>query len=150
MITPYGPDTRLRPTLLWPAAWLRWLGGMLLLVGLLLPWGVIAWRTRQAGNISGTAAPGAGAALRPEMVLLPTGTFLLGSPADEPGRQADEAQRQVGIARLAAMAGLELMKPQYAQVLQTLLASTAAACRPAAEGADLRVVCLTGFEAVGF
>ncbi len=150
MMPPHSLDTMLRPIVLWPAAWLRWLGGGLLLVGLLLPWGVIAWRTRQAVDISGTAAAGAGAALRPEMVLLPTGTFLMGSPADEPGRQADEAQRQVEITRPFAMAVTEVTQARYQQVMQALPASPASACRPAAEGADLPVVCLTWFEALAY
>jgi formylglycine-generating enzyme required for sulfatase activity len=35
----------------------------------------------------------------PEMVVMPAGTFKMGSPADEPGRNADEVQVNVAIAR---------------------------------------------------
>jgi formylglycine-generating enzyme required for sulfatase activity len=135
---------------LWPAAWIRWLGCLLVLIGLLLPWGVIAWRTRQAVDLPDAAAPGAAAALRPEMVLLPTGTFLMGSPADEPGRQADEVQRQVEITRPFAMAMTEVTQAQWQAVMHALPTSAASACRPAAEGADLPVVCVTWFEALAY
>src|SRR5215510_13525530 len=97
MATPRLTAPTLRPTVLWPAQWIRWLGLLLLIVGLLLPWGVIAIRTRQAVEAPNQGDQAEGVALRPEMVRLPAGSFLMGSPADEVGRRADEEQHQVEI-----------------------------------------------------
>ena len=42
----------------------------------------------------------------PEMVVVPAGSFLMGSPSDEPGRQANEGpQHSVVIAKPFAVGG---------------------------------------------
>ena len=154
MATPRLTDPTLRPTVLWPARWIRLLGGLLLSVGLLLPWGVIAIRTRQAVEVPSPAGQADVAALRPEMVLLPAGSFLMGSPADEVGRRADEGQHQVEIRLPFAIAVTEVTQEQYQQVMRTLPQGAAPAaesvCRPSQDTPDLPVVCVTWFEALAF
>ncbi len=49
----------------------------------------------------------------PEMVVLPPGSFMMGSPADEPDRRENEAQRRVTIARPFAMAKTEVTWDQW-------------------------------------
>jgi len=50
----------------------------------------------------------------PEMVVIPAGTFTIGSPADEPGRAEDEGpQRTVRIARPFAAGRFEITRGQY-------------------------------------
>jgi formylglycine-generating enzyme required for sulfatase activity len=43
----------------------------------------------------------AGAGWCPQMVVIPAGAFVMGSPASEPGRFDDEAQRPVNVATFA-------------------------------------------------
>jgi formylglycine-generating enzyme required for sulfatase activity len=51
----------------------------------------------------------------PEMVVIPSGEFLMGSPADEPGRDTDEApQRRIGLPRALAVSRTEVTRGQYA------------------------------------
>jgi formylglycine-generating enzyme required for sulfatase activity/serine/threonine protein kinase len=51
----------------------------------------------------------------PEMVLIPAGTFRMGSPVDEPGRLQDEAQRQVEIVKPFAIGRYEVTFAEYAR-----------------------------------
>ena len=52
----------------------------------------------------------------PEMVIVPAGRFMMGSPADEPGRDAGEGpQQRVTIARRFALAVTAVTRQQYAQ-----------------------------------
>src|SRR5262249_53431885 len=154
MATPRLTAPTLRPTVLWPAQWIRLLGLLLLIVGLLLPWGVIAIRTRQAVEAPNPAGQADVAVLRPEMVLLPAGAFLMGSPADEVGRGADEGQHQVEIRLPFAIAVTEVTQGQYQQVMRTLPPGAApvaeSACRPLQDTPDLPAVCVTWFEALAF
>src|SRR5262245_35538870 len=67
-------------------------------------------RKRPGSAIRAALAPGSGKSARdlladgspcpfcPEMVVVPAGTFAMGSPANEPERSADEAQVRVTIA----------------------------------------------------
>lgn len=62
----------------------------------------------------------------PEMVVIPAGAFLIGSPAGEAGRAADEGpQREVHFAAPFAMARTEVTRLQY----QAFLAETGRAVR---------------------
>ena len=67
------------------------------------------------------APPPAGTVFRdctdcPEMVVIPTGSFVMGSPASEAGRDDDEGpQRTVGISRAFAAGKFEVTRGQYAR-----------------------------------
>src|SRR5690349_12509280 len=57
----------------------------------------------------------------PEMIVVPAGTFTIGSPASEPGRQQDEGpQTQVRIGRPFAVGKYEVTRAQY----ETFLSDT--------------------------
>jgi formylglycine-generating enzyme required for sulfatase activity len=58
---------------------------------------------------------GNGVAMR--LVLVPEGTFLMGSPNDEPGRSDDEAPHQVAISDPFYMAVTPVTVDQYAQFM---------------------------------
>jgi formylglycine-generating enzyme required for sulfatase activity len=49
----------------------------------------------------------------PEMVVVPPGTFMMGSPADEPDRRETERQRRVTIARAYAIGKTEVTWDQW-------------------------------------
>ncbi len=67
-------------------------------------------------------APGARlweCAVCPEMVVAPAGAFTIGSPADEPGRTADEGpQRRVTIPRILAVGLFEVTRGEYETFLR--------------------------------
>lgn len=87
------------------------LGGIALALGVLLPWGcVLLWRSRVSVATERVE-------VRPEMVELPTGSFLMGSPKDEEGRYDDEEQHPVVITRPFAIARSEVTQAQYRRVL---------------------------------
>jgi formylglycine-generating enzyme required for sulfatase activity len=76
----------------------------------------------------------------PEMRMIPAGSFLMGSPPDEPGRQDDEgAPRRVTIGRAFALALYDVTRGEYAQfVAETGYAPAKPRCdwrRPTAGGA---------------
>ena len=55
----------------------------------------------------------------PEMIVVPAGSFVMGSPADEPGRGADEGpQRRVDIPRPFAVGRFEIRRGQYEAFLK--------------------------------
>lgn len=54
--------------------------------------------------------------LRPKMVRIKPGTFLMGSPEDEEGRSFDETQHTVTIARAFLLAETETTREQYSAV----------------------------------
>src|SRR5690606_2278315 len=49
----------------------------------------------------------------PEMVVLPAGTFTMGSPADEPSRRDNEAQREISFPRAFAMSATPVTWDQW-------------------------------------
>jgi formylglycine-generating enzyme required for sulfatase activity len=49
----------------------------------------------------------------PEMVVIPTGSFMMGSPANEPDRRENEPQRKVTIARAFAIGKTEVTWDQW-------------------------------------
>src|SRR5688572_6922854 len=49
----------------------------------------------------------------PEMVVVPAGTFMMGSPADEPERRENELQKKIIIARAFAIARTEVTWDQW-------------------------------------
>jgi len=56
-----------------------------------------------------------------DMILVEPGTFLMGSPEDEPGRFADERQHQVTISKPYYLAATELTTEQYYEVMNSKL-----------------------------
>ena len=55
----------------------------------------------------------------PEMIVVPTGSFTMGSPANEAGRGTDEGpQRRVDIAKPFAVSRLEVSREQYETFLR--------------------------------
>src|SRR5688572_26726249 len=49
----------------------------------------------------------------PEMMVVPSGNFMMGSPANEPDRRENERQRRVSIARPFAIAKTEVTWDQW-------------------------------------
>mgnify|MGYP000890038582 CR=1 FL=1 len=89
----------------------RGLGAMMVVTGALLPWaGVLWWRSHSA------PAP-LRVERRPEMVELPPGSFLMGSPAGEEGRFDDEEQHSVSITQRFAIARTEVTQGQFQTVM---------------------------------
>lgn len=70
-----------------------------------------------AGSTRTTLVPGAqfqDCSACPKMIVVPSGTFRIGSPPDEPGRRDDEGpQMEVGIGRPFAVARYEVTRRQY-------------------------------------
>jgi formylglycine-generating enzyme required for sulfatase activity len=72
----------------------------------------------RAAPKAGTAAPKAGSTFKdcrncPEMVVIPAGSFMMGSPASEPGRRDNEPQGMVTIARAFAVSRTEVTWDQW-------------------------------------
>ena len=57
--------------------------------------------------------------LRPELVILPAGTFTMGSPPDEEGHENDETPHEVRITRAFAIGRTEVTQAQWRTVMGT-------------------------------
>lgn len=55
-----------------------------------------------------------------EVVLIPAGTFIMGSPEDQPNRDADEPQHEVTISKNFYMGKYEVTNEQYAEFLNDI------------------------------
>jgi formylglycine-generating enzyme required for sulfatase activity len=79
-----------------------------------------AWQSqsaRQPGFAAGTRFRDCAGC--PEMVVIPAGTFVIGSPADEPGRGPDEGpQKSIRIDQPFAVGRYEVTRRQYAAFLR--------------------------------
>jgi len=64
-------------------------------------------------------AGGDGSRLRPKMIVLPAGSFQMGSPSDAPRRSSGEAQHEVRIERPFAIARTEVTQAQWRAVMGT-------------------------------
>jgi len=65
----------------------------------------------------------------PEMVIVPAGSFMMGSPPDEAGRDKDEGpQRKVTIAQAFAVGRFEVTRGQYAAFVQATGRDTGSSC----------------------
>lgn len=106
------PTPPLRPLLL-PAWLLRVAGVALLAIAAVVPVQWVKWRTSRTPMPA--AAPDE--PLRPAMVLLPAGTFLMGSPNSEEGRDGDETQHRVTLTRPFLIARTEVTQQQYKLVM---------------------------------
>lgn len=123
-----------------PARPLRLLGGLLVAIGLVLPAGVLVWPE----TAEDTDQTQMGASLRPEMVILPAGSFMMGSPDDEVDRFDDETLHPVTFTRQFALARTEVTQGQYFAVtgerpVEDRQDLTGDACRTAGVGDGLPV-----------
>ena len=139
--------------ILLPANSVRRLGYGLMVAGLLLPFAVLIGRAanHQPPEILDEEA----VTYRPEMILLPTGTFQMGSPDDEPDRGADETLHEVTLTRRFLLSRTEITQGQYVAVVgenpvESRTDSFGDRCADAGDGDDLPVVCVDWFEAVRF
>src|SRR5215469_9716256 len=67
----------------------------------------------------------------PEMVVIPTGSFLMGSPADDPHQGmngAEQPQHRVTISRAFAVGRFEVTRDEYAQFAQETHLADPAGC----------------------
>lgn len=97
-------------------------------------------RTGSDDMIERTALTGAGSGAQeaatfkdcdvcPEMIALPAGTFMMGSPDDERGRErAEGSPRRIVIARRFALGRLEITVEQFTAFVAETGASVASAC----------------------
>lgn len=85
--------------------------------GAALPWQVV-WRASRAAAVKKQVVDQS--ELRPALVVLPTGSFLMGISADDPDSYADEGpQHEVVISKRFAMAETEVTQGQYQSVVGT-------------------------------
>jgi len=127
-----------------PRPWVRLLGLVLVVSSGLIPVGLLWWRA--AGSSDGDQPT----ALRPEMVVLPAGTFLMGSPEDEPERRDDETLHRVTLTRPFAISRTEVTQAQYQAVMGKLPAITCKDEIDPGAGFELPVICVSWFDAVSF
>ena len=125
----------------------RWLGVGLLASGLMLAFALLAgraasWRYPEQVETSGTQ-------LYPEMVILPPGTFLMGSPEEEGERYDDEYLHKVNLTKSFAISRTEITQGQFASVMKKNPVLEYG-CRGVTSGDHLPVVCVDWFEAVAF
>ena len=99
-------------TRLWPAGRVRMLGNVTLAVGLVLPWIVFYLRT-----LAAAPEPPPPDDIRPVMLVLPGGSFVMGSPEGEPGRDDDEVEHPVTLDAFA-IAQTEVTQGQWQTVMK--------------------------------
>ena len=87
--------------------------------------------------------------LRPEMIILPAGTFQMGSPEDEEGRNDDERLHEVEITQRFALSRTEVTQGMYERVMGTN-PSTAEYQGVSLLGEELPVQNVSWFDAVAF
>ncbi|ETX06534.1 formylglycine-generating enzyme family protein [Candidatus Entotheonella palauensis] len=123
MKTPPNAKTSGLATTLLPARWVQGLGGVLLVVGLILPWWIIQARTQQAVHQQTSTGQEVGP-LRPEMVLVPGGIVLS-----------------------FAISATEITQGQYQRLMGQ---RTSGACELPKQGEDFPASCVTWLEAAQF
>jgi formylglycine-generating enzyme required for sulfatase activity len=64
------------------------------------------------------------------MVLVPSGTFIMGSPTSEPGRNSDETQHAVTLTKAIYVSAHEVTQSEWQAVMGWNEASFAGAIRP--------------------
>jgi hypothetical protein len=125
-----------------PAWWIRLLGAILVILGLLLPWWVIKARTRQIAQPDAGTHQAKTVSLRPEMIVLPTDADAASAAPDQP----------------VAMAVDRITQDQYYRVMGSLprRMATDRTCKTPAREITLTdnlvqpVVCLTSREVMTF
>lgn len=128
------------------------LGRALLLAGVVLPFAVLVYR---AANWQPPPVDTTAEALGLEMVILPEGTFSMGSPEeDEADRGDDETLHEVQVGSFA-LSRTEITQGQFHAVMGEKPVESRSEfidnqCLAAGLGDDLPVVCIDWFEAVEF
>lgn len=139
--------------ILLPEKAVRWMGLGLLAAGLMLPVVVLVGR---AANLKPAEQVKTGeTALRPEMVVLPPGTFLMGSPKEEDGRNDDETLHEVALTQSFAVSRTEISQGHYSAITRWSLIpfitdSDGRDCSFGGIGEGLPMICVNWFEAVTF
>jgi formylglycine-generating enzyme required for sulfatase activity len=90
-----------------------------------------------------------------EYVLIPAGTFMMGSPTDENGRYTDETQHQVTLTHDFWMQSTEVTNQQYANLAQWAFdngycTATTSSLRDALDGSTLELLDLDGDCEISF
>ncbi|MEM8963460.1 MAG: formylglycine-generating enzyme family protein [Acidobacteriota bacterium] len=138
--------------ILLPERPIRRLGAALIVVGVLLPFSVVTWcAVTWQPEIEREEAQSLGI----EMIALPTGRFMMGSPEDEPDRDGDETLHEVVITRRFALSRTEISQGQYFEVMGDRPVDTTTdifddVCSRAGVGDDLPVVCVDWLKVVRF
>lgn len=110
MSTPSPPPVRW----LWPS---RIAGALCIAMGLSMPVLYVLYRSQQARP---TPEQSRAPALRPSMMRLPAGPFLMGSPAqDEDAEQDEKPQHRVTLSQPFFISATEVTQGQYAAVMGT-------------------------------
>jgi len=120
----------------------------LLALALATPVGALAWRFQRS------VPAGEPEALRPEMVRLPGGTFDMGSPESEPGRDGDETLHTVTVSSFW-ISRTEVTQAQFEAAMgRNPAVSEVKGCRILegidAAGSALPVVCVSWLNAVAY
>lgn len=92
------------------------IGVLCLCAGAALPWQA-AWRASRAAAVKEQVIDQS--ELRPALVVLPTGSFLMGSSAADAHTLAERPQHKVAVSKRFAMAETEVTQGQYQAVVGT-------------------------------
>lgn len=142
-----------------PRWFLYLLTSLFLLLAILVP----LWVLRSAVKEVAASRPlpeGSSGSLHPEMLILPTGTFMMGSPPGEEGRGDDETQHRVTITQKFAISVTEVTQGQFRRVmgfnpskerdLGSGNTSGGGGCATLGVGDELPVACVTFVEAAEY
>ena len=143
-------STRLRDVELDPR-WLYWSGAVLLVLAIALPPGLLYLGLANQRPPIDAAAAGV---LRPEMMVLPAGEFLMGSPNDEVGRVSNERRHRVELSRPFVVSLTEVTIEQFVAVMGKAAlptkSSSDSACYPDGQDANWPAVCVSWLDAVAY
>lgn len=137
-----------------PARGIRRVGVMAIVVAVVLPPAVVLLRDPPADDLADQ-----GGTLRPVMIVVEPGTFVMGSPKDEQGRDEDEQEHEVEIETRFAVSETEVTQGQYRRVMGENPSATTRAlftekeqyeCAFAGVGDDLPVTCVSWSDAIAF
>ena len=131
----------------------RGLGISLVVLGLSIPIAAVVYHA--ASWQSDTVEPESTGPFRPELVILPAGTFQMGSPDDEPGRFDNETLHEVTLSKRFALSRTEITQGQYFAVtgerpVEERTDIAGARCADVGVGDDLPVVCIDWLDAIRF
>lgn len=122
------------------------LGAVIAIVGLMLPLAVVirrAQRWEPAPLLADEAVE-----IRPALVILPPGSFQMGSPDDEADHRFDEVLHEVHLSKALAVSQTEVTQAQYRAV--TGSDPEGSDCEQAAVGDDLPVSCVSWNDAIEY
>jgi formylglycine-generating enzyme required for sulfatase activity len=81
---------------------------------------LLAWTLIALVGCSGGETNGGGPVVSIEMVQIPAGTFMMGSPTTEPNRQTNETQHSVTLTQSFKMSKYQVTQKQYQAVMGAL------------------------------